>query len=163
MYYIKPNYYFYRIEYYYIKHFYVLYKEVHIYCNFLRNVLVTTLFLLLIGRLHRTSMRNVSYIHTYVHETRRTFYKDTHTSDTRTRTHACTHMSARANTLTHTLHTSYYTEIYIYMRAYYAFTHMLRFVYINIHIPFLVFHLRTLYIRKFVSISRRNTFERRFV
>lgn len=111
----------------------------------------------------RTSMRNVSYIHTYVHETRRTFYKDTHTSDTRTRTHACTHMSARANTLTHTLHTSYYTEIYIYMRAYYAFTHMLRFVYINIHIPFLVFHLRTLYIRKFVSISRRNTFERRFV
>lgn len=48
------------------------------------------------------------------------------------------------------------------MYAYYAFiTHAPRFVYINIHIPFLVFHLRTLYIYKFLSISRQNTFERR--
>lgn len=34
----------------------MLYKEVHIYCNFLRNVLVTTLFLLLIGRLQNKTI-----------------------------------------------------------------------------------------------------------
>lgn len=63
LYYIKSNYYFCCIDYFYVKHFYVLYKEEHIYCNFLCNVLVTTVFLLLMGRLQNKMIVTMLFLY----------------------------------------------------------------------------------------------------
>lgn len=108
------------------------------------------------------------YIHTYKHTYIHTYIYTYIHMDIHIRTYICARARKHANTITiqtkiraHIKYISYYINTHWYVCILCIHNTCSRFVYINIHIPFLVFHLRTLYICKFLSISRQNTFERR--